>query len=169
MYKIFSVTLLLLLSNACSNYNSQQDIEFKAKAERFFRGVYGGDPTVVDDLAGNDIIVSYPVFERLFNTQVIHGQEAVKDFATGFGKRWVDVKIIIHETVAEDSRVILIWSFEGRNVGSAEEDKPPTNQKHSWGGITFYRFNGSGKIVAEIGEESVPGPIERSTVISDSI
>jgi hypothetical protein len=138
------------------------DIELKARAERFFRGVYGGDPSVVDDLAGDDIIVSYPVFERLFNTQAIRGQEAVKDFAAGFGKRWVDVQITIHETVVEDNKVILIWSFQGQNVGSAEEGKPPTNQKHSWGGITFYRFDGTGKIVAEIGEESAPGPIERS-------
>jgi hypothetical protein len=37
----------------------------------------------------------------------------------------------------------------------------PTNEEHSWGGITLYRFDEEGKIVAEIGEESAPGPLER--------
>jgi hypothetical protein len=139
------------------------------QAELFFRGVYGGDPSIVDKLASDGIIVSYPIFERLFNTKAIHGQKAVKDFATGFSKRWADIKIIIHESVTENNKVVLIWSFEGRNVGSVQEGEVPTNQRQRWGGITFYRFDDNGKIISEIGEESIPGPFERSEAFRDSI
>ena len=135
----------------------------KALAERFLRGVYGGDPSVVDDLADDDIVSSYPIFERLFNTPVIRGREAVKRFATGFGNRWVDAQITIHEAVAEGDRVVFLWSFRARNVGSSQQDEPLTDQEHSWGGITLFRFNRSDKIVAEIGEESTPGPVGRVT------
>ena len=34
-------------------------------------------------------------------------------------------------------------------------------REYSWGGITLFHFNESGKIIAEIGEESSPGPFER--------
>jgi hypothetical protein len=112
-------------------------------------------------LAGDDIVVSYPIFEKLFNTSAIRGREAVKDFATGFCERWEGARVTIHEAVVEKDRVVLVWSFRARNVGSAQPDVAPTNQEHSWGGITLYRFDGEGKIVAEIGEESAPGPVER--------
>jgi hypothetical protein len=148
MQRYVLAALLPLLVSACGDAGGDVASERKALAERFFRGVYACDPSVVDDLAGDDIVVSYPIFEKLFNTSAIRGREAVKDFATG-------------EAVVEKDRVVLVWSFRARNVGSAQPDVAPTNQEHSWGGITLYRFDGEGKIVAEIGEESAPGPVER--------
>ncbi|MHA2092839.1 MAG: nuclear transport factor 2 family protein [Candidatus Kariarchaeaceae archaeon] len=135
----------------------------KVLAEQFFRGVYGGDPSVVDTLASDDIVLSYPIFKKLFNSPSIRGRQAVKEFATGFGNRWTDTLITIHEVIAEGDRVVLVWSFKARNVGSEKQDDVDNSQEHSWGGITLFRFNKSGKIVAEIGEESEPGPIERVT------
>ncbi len=151
----------LLLLSACSNTTANTEAEYKARAERFFQGVYGCDPSVVDDLAGDDIVVSYPIFEKLFNAPAIRGREAVNNFATGFCSRWADAQITFHEAVAEGDRVVLVWSFRARDIGSAQQDVPPTNEEHSWGGITLFRFDGAGKIVAEIGEESEPGPVER--------
>jgi hypothetical protein len=135
--------------------------ERKALAERFLRGVYGGDPTVVDDLAAEDVVSSYPVFERLFGTPCIRGRAALKEFATGFGQRWADGQITIHEAVAAGDSVVLVWEFRARRVAAASEEPPPTDQVHHWGGITFFRFNASGKIVLELGEESAPGPVAR--------
>ena len=132
-----------------------------AAAERFFRGVYGGDPSVVDALASEEIVSTYPIFASLFNTPVIRGRAAVRRFASGFSERWVDPHIVVHEAVGNDTAVVLVWSFRGRNVGSSRPERRPTNQEHSWGGITLYRFDAAGKIVAEIGEESEPGPMER--------
>jgi ketosteroid isomerase-like protein len=156
-----ALLLPLIVFAAGSSAGGNVASERKAIAERFFRGVYACDPTVVDDLAGDDIVVSYPIFEKLFDTSAIRGRKAVKDFATGFCERWEDARITIHEAVVEGDRVVLVWSFQARNVGSAQPNVAPTNEEHSWGGITLYRFDEGGKIVAEIGEESAPGPLER--------
>lgn len=132
----------------------------KVLAQRFFRAVYGGDTSVIDELASAEIVMSYPVFERLFNSPVLQGREAVKAFAVGFSSRWDEVQITVHEALAEGDQVVLVWRFEARNVGRIQ-GREPDNEIHSWGGMTLYRFNHLGEIVAEIGEESTPGPIER--------
>jgi hypothetical protein len=133
----------------------------KALAEQFLHGVYGGNPSIIDELASDDIVSSYPVFLRLFNAPSIRGREALKKFVVGFAERWSDPQITIHEAVAEEDRVVLIWSFRATRVDSSKKDDPTTNLEHRWGGITLFRFDSSGRIVAEIGEESEPGPIER--------
>lgn len=133
----------------------------KTAAERFMRGVYGNDPSVVDELATADIIISYPVFQNVFGTPAIRGREAAKKFVERFASKWADGRITIDEAVSEGNSVVLIWSFRARNVGSLGPDAPPTNEEHSWGGITLYRFNEAGKITEETGEESAPGPIQR--------
>ena len=127
------------------------------------KGIYGCNPSVVDSLAEDDVFISYPIFEKLFKTSAIRGRIAVKKFAEGFCSRRTDFHITIHESIAEKDKVILIWSFRARNIGSVNPDVEPSNKEHSWGGITLFRFNEAGKIIAEIGEESTPGPIERST------
>ena len=138
-------------------------VTHKTKAEQFFRGIYGCDPSVVDALASADIVSSYPIFEQLYNVTAFRGSEAVKDFATGFCSRWTDAHFIFHEAVAEGDKVVLVWSFRARfsGSGSNQQGGPPINQEQSWGGITLFRFNEEGKIVAEVGLESTPGPMER--------
>jgi predicted esterase len=148
-----------------TDLSASSTVNYIADAQRWFRGVYGSDPSVVDELAAEDVIVSYPIFQKLFGRPVISGQEAVKDFAVGFSKRWVETEVTFHETVVQDDQVVLIWSFKGRGVGSAIDDLKPTNEIHRRGGITLIRFNDQGKIVAEIGEESEPGPIERLSTV----
>jgi hypothetical protein len=161
MQKKSWIAIPLLLLVTCSSEGTSVDSDRKALAERFFRGVYGGDPSVVDDLAGAEIVVSYPIFQEMFETPAIRGRAAVRDFASGFGQRWADASITFHEAVVEKDRVVLVWSFRARSVGSSQPNNPPSNEEHAWGGITLYRFDTNGKIVAEIGEESVPGPVAR--------
>lgn len=136
-------------------------MNYKSLAMKWFEGVYGSNPSVVDELAAENVIVSYPIFQKLYGRPIVSGKEAVRDFAVGFGRSWVETEVTFHETVVQDNQVVLIWSFKGRNVGSPSEDIKPTNKIQSWGGITLIRFNPEGRIVAEIGEESEPGPIER--------
>jgi PBP1b-binding outer membrane lipoprotein LpoB len=64
MQRYSCIAILLLLLIGCSSERVGTDSERKAVAERFFRGVYGGNPTVVDELAGPDIVVSYPIFQE---------------------------------------------------------------------------------------------------------
>ena len=66
-----------------------------------------------------------------------------------FCQRWTDAQISIHDTVAEGDRVVFLWSFQARPVGAPDTDPPS-----GWGGITLFRFDEAGKIVAEVGEES---------------
>ena len=159
MIKLFSIVMLMFLLNGCSRLGNKQ--ELKTIAERYFCGIYGCDSTVVDDLAADNITISYPIFQKIFNKPAIRGRDAVKHFSSHFCSRWNEAKITFHETVAESSKVVLIWSFKARNVGALQPDVPPTGEVKSSGGITLIRFNKAGKIEAEIGEESEPGPIER--------
>lgn len=158
MYKYLCLIILLFLIYGCRKVNE----EHKISAEKFFRGVYGCNPSVVDNLAADNIYITYPIFEELFNTPKIKGRKAVKDFVTGFCNRWKDAQINIHESIAEANEVVLIWSFKARRVISSSNGTDSTGHMQSWGGITLYRFNDEGKISAEIGEESAPGPFERS-------
>jgi len=135
--------------------------ERKVIAERFMRGVYGGDPSVVDELAAADIVISYPIFQKIYDAPSIRGHEAVRNFVAHFASQWADCRLTIDEAVAEENSVVLVWSFSARNVGALDVDTPATQREHSWGGITLYRFNDEGKVAAEIGEESGPGPMAR--------
>ncbi len=162
MCSLVAVVVFTLSAFQAQAGNAEPDP--KELAERFFRGVYACDPSVVDDLASEDVIVSYPILQRLFGVPSIRGREAVRAFATGFCERWADAQVTIHEAIAEGDRVVLVWSFRARNVGTADKDRQPTNEEHSWGGISLYYFDEAGRIRAEIGEESEPGPFERATL-----
>lgn len=133
----------------------------KARVERYIRGVYGGDPSVVDELAGDEIVSSYPIFTELFGAPTVRGREAMKQFVNRFGSRWTQARLSVHEAIEEGDRVVLVWSFRARRRGAGGQGQPPTDKEHRWGGITLFRFNSEGKIVAEIGEESSPGPFAR--------
>lgn len=148
------------LFSACeTSKNTNQ--EQKKLAEQLFRSVYGGDPSQIDSLVSNDVVSSYPIFEQLFGTKAIRGREALKNFAIGFGERWNDTKVTVHEAIAEDESVVLIWSFSAKRMTTEQDSSEVAVQEYSWGGITLFRFNESDKIIAEIGEESTPGPIKR--------
>ncbi|MCW8810103.1 MAG: nuclear transport factor 2 family protein [Ignavibacteriaceae bacterium] len=163
MYKyLFAATLIYLLGG-CKSIDVNKEMEYRTTAEKFIRGEYGCSPEVVDEFADDSIFVSYPVFQKLFNTPAIRGRDSVKHFAEGFCKRWKDGKITIHSSVVEGNQVVFIWSFRAISVGSVLPDADSANQEESWGGITLFRFNKDGKIIAEIGEESTPGPFARST------
>ncbi len=137
------------------------DDDLRQVAERYFRGVYGGDSAVVSELAGEDVVCTYPIFASLFGAPAIRGRAAVAAFARRFGARWADARITIHESVAEAGRVVLIWSFRARQREGGGGPGAPAAPEQAWGGITLFRFDAAGKIVAEIGEESAPGPVGR--------
>jgi len=159
LFRLSLTATLVLLLIGCTRPDGTQ--ERKAAAQQYFRGVYGCDSSVVDRLCADDIAVSYPVFQKLFNTPVLRGRDAVRHFASGFCSRWTDATVTFHDVIADSNNVVLVWSFQGRNVGSSRSDVPPSGQLERWGGITLIRFNEAGRIEAEVGEESEPGPFER--------
>lgn len=152
---------LLLVAGCTDDASSVETEERIAAAKRFLGGVYGGDLPAVEELAAPDIVISYPIFQEIFDTPAIRGRDAVTEFARRFASRWEDARITVDEVVADGNKVVLVWSFSARAAGSAASDQPNREELTSWGGITFYRFDASGKIELEVGEESTPGPFGR--------
>ena len=54
--------------------------DLKDLAMRFIVGAYEGNTSVVDELAADDIISTYPIFMKLFNTPVLRGVEAYRNY-----------------------------------------------------------------------------------------
>lgn len=136
------------------------DAKRKTLAVDFLRGIYTGDPSVVDQIAAPDIVVSYPIFDEIFKTPAIRGRDAVRDFAIGFGKRWIDANVTVRQAMADGDGVVLVWEFQARSANPDNSGDAKSTTK-AWGGVTLYRFNESDQIMLELGEESTPGPAAR--------
>lgn len=160
MHRLPFLTAFLFVLIGCEHDRVDVDAERKKLAVEFVRGIYTGDPSVVDKTAAPDIVVSYPIFSEIFDTPALEGRDAVRRFATGFGERWIDGKVTVHRAVADGDTVVLVWDFEARNAMTAA-DGDAAGKKEAWGGITVYRFNPSNQIELELGEESTPGPLAR--------
>ncbi len=136
-------------------------IEMVRRAESLFRSVYeGGNMAVIENLASAEIVSSYPIFEQIFGEKAIHGKEAYKQFAIRFNAKWKNCRVTIDETICQGNKVVLVWSFSAQSVDESEQNNA-TDHQQNWGGITLFRFDESGKIIEEIGEESNPGPYGR--------
>ncbi len=147
---------LVLITSVCHVSSADPKSEHIVIAERYFRGVYTSDLSVVDDLVAEDITVSYPIFESLFGSPTLQGREAVRSLVTWFEQRWADTQIEFIETVSEGDRVVLMWSLRARYIVPLERDQQAINPEHIWSGISLFRFDNAGKIVEEIGYESKP-------------
>ena len=160
MWILLLVMAVLLPLNACSADKSDLEATRKQIAIDFLLGEYSGDLAVVDRLAAPEIVVSYPVFEEIFDSASIRGRQAVRDFAAGFAKRWIDRELTIYQVVAQGDTVVVVWGFRARYAGSDSPDDT-SEADSSWGGVTLFRFNSKDQIAFEIGEESSPGPSGR--------
>ena len=152
--------VLLTLATGCSSQDQSEERN-KNRAIAFFRGVYGGDPSVITEFAAEDISLSYPIFQTLFKSPVVVGKEAVMSFAERFSTKWKEPEIIIEEAIADRNVVVMVWSFRARDAFAETSNQSNSDQKKSWGGISIFHFNDAGKILTEYGEESEPGPAER--------
>ncbi len=161
MFKKFliGISFILLLASCKEDHNTNK--QHKDLAVQFFRDVYGGESSKTDSMISDDIVVSYPIFEQIYGKKAIRGRKAFQNFTKHFAETWKDARITIHDTIAEGNQVVVLWSFSGRKVNAGPQLDSTSGQQQNWGGITLYRFNESGKITAEIGEESFPGPFER--------
>jgi hypothetical protein len=147
------MTIGLLVATAPAIQSAPAAQSLGAVAERYFRGVYGCNPAVVEELASPDIVVTYPIFQSLFGKPALRGRAAVEAFAEHFCRKWANPELVLHDTVSDERRVVLVWSFSARDTEAA-----PGEDASEWGGISLFRFDAEGHITAEIGEESAPGP-----------
>ncbi|MGW8314844.1 MAG: nuclear transport factor 2 family protein [Bacteroidales bacterium] len=150
--KSFFFISLVGLMMACQS-GSPSDEKHKEIAELYLRSLYGGNTEELDEIAAGDVVSTYPIYEEILGEAAIRGKESLKEFSTGFAQRWTDRELTIHESVAEGNDVVMVWSFKAIWTESGEES--------GWGGITLIRFDESGKVILEAGEESEPGPSGR--------
>lgn len=163
--KLIFILIATALIAGCTQSQSVQIDSLKSSAKAYFSGMYGGNPSVIADLAAEDIQISYPIFQELFDSPVIEGNQAVKDFAKRFAQKWKNPKFSFNQVIAEENTVVLLWSFSATDPTKNSEGNTLGGGRTSWGGITIIQFNEQGKISREIGEESSPGPCAR---ISDT-
>ena len=156
---ILIVLVLCSLSACKTKKETKQKPEMLA--EQLFHNVYSGDLARIDSLVSDDMVASYPIFEKLFGTKAIRGREAYKKYAAHFNQVWTDAQITVNEAVTENKSVVLVWSFSAVRTKTTPDSSVVAGKKYSWGGITLFHFNDSGKINLETGEESSPGPIAR--------
>lgn len=157
MFCLFGLSLLC----GCQSLSVENHEDQKTAAKRYFQGVYSGNTSVVDELASEGIAMSYPIFQTLFNKQVLIGKDAVKTFTERFGVKWKHPRITIHETIEGHNTVVLVWSFQAIDTFHDSASANDIDAEHRWGGISVIKFNSNGRIVSEFGEESEPGPIAR--------
>ncbi len=150
------VSISLLVGLASASQAAPAESSLTGVAERYFRGLYGCNPAVVEELASPDIVVTYPVFASLFGKPALRGRDAVTAFAEHFCRKWANAEVVFHDAVSDERRVVLLWSFSARDT-----EAEPGQAASAWGGISLLRFDAKGKITAEIGEESTPGPMGR--------
>jgi hypothetical protein len=152
-----TVLSLLLAVVACSTGEVSSVEDHAATAESFFRSVYGCASESLEELANPNVVVSYPIFDTLYDTPVIRGRAAVLEFSRSFCRRWGETSISVDEVINDDDRVVLVWSFSAGDQRA--EDSSQARQ--SWGGISVFSFDDSGRVIQEVGEESSPGPTAR--------
>jgi steroid delta-isomerase-like uncharacterized protein len=105
---------------------------------------------VVDELAGADLVVSYPVLPA-----PARGREAFKQLLTQFHAAFPDIQFTVEDSIAEGDRVVVRWTARGTHRGDLL-GIPATGKPVSWTRISVYRIL-DGKIVEERGEEDALG------------
>ncbi|GAB1262288.1 nuclear transport factor 2 family protein [Aurantivibrio plasticivorans] len=148
----------LVLVCAANSASAASEAQRIATAKRFFQGVYSSDSSVVDELASENITISYPAFEQLFGKPALNGREDVRGLVTWFPTWWSVTQIDFPETMADGDKVFLKWRLVANYMGPIREDQKHIDPAHIWEGITLFRFDESGKIVEEVGFESEPQP-----------
>lgn len=119
-------------------------------AKRFIHIWGDGDLQLIDELADPQIEVAYPVLPR-----TIRGSRLFKRIMEGFRSSFPDSSLRIEETMAEDDRVLVRWTFSGTQSGPLLSFSA-SGKKVTWTGMTVYHFR-EGRIARELGEEDMLG------------
>lgn len=156
--------ILLLSQYLFSCRNSRENTADRSELARtFFEAVYTGQLDKADSLMADSMISSYAIFQQMINKSTLKGREAYLSFQEGFNERWKDRSVFIHETIAEERDVCIMWSFSATwaNLDTSIRVPFEFGKEYSWGGISIVSFDDSDKVIREVGEESNPGPFSR--------
>lgn len=149
------IVVLAVVASGCADPGADPE----EAAQRFFRAVYGCTGEALDSIAIAEVRMSYPIFAERLGAPVLVGHDAVQDFSSSFCQRWSEPEVTIHRVISDPGIVVLVWSYSAM----ASADSGAGGSRSSWGGISVFEMDESGRVISEYGEESTPGPVARMT------
>jgi steroid delta-isomerase-like uncharacterized protein len=129
-------------------------------ARRFIEEVLNtGDWSHADEILTNDVVMHHPSAP-----EPIRGRDAVQGFLGMFRTGMPDLTLGVDGVAAGGEHVAVRWHAHGTH---SEEmfGIPPTNRGIDIHGISFFRFDDSGKIIEDWVEENTLGVLQQLGVV----
>jgi alpha-beta hydrolase superfamily lysophospholipase/predicted ester cyclase len=141
----------------------------KAIVTRWFTEYwYNLDPSIVDELAAEDLVFSYPLHGEL------HGREPVKQTILELREAFPDMSFdVVGDLIAEGEYVVGRWKGGGTHTGPAFSKLPlgalqaASGKRISFSGTTIYRVV-NGKVTEEIGQEQALNVLQQLGVVASA-
>ena len=108
-----------------------------------------GDLSVIDEFVAADLV------DHTAPPDLQHVNQSLKQLALIWRKAFADLKVTVHEIVAEGDLVVIAWSGGGTHTGELM-GIPPTGKTGYMTGITFNRMQ-DGRIVERWGNNDQAG------------
>ncbi len=127
----------------------------KRIVEKWFNAVWGEtySPSVIDELAADEIVMQYPIHGRL------HGIEDIKGMLGRLRAAFPDLAFeVVGEILADKNYVFGRWQEGGTHTGPEFSDLPAgkldknSGKSINFSGMTIFKVE-DGKTLEEIGEE----------------
>jgi steroid delta-isomerase-like uncharacterized protein len=122
--------------------------ENKAIVKRIVQEIWnGGNLDLADELIAPDYV------DNVSGTGSQVGPNGFKEAVNGVRDAFPDFVITINDMIAEDDKVVLVWTFIGTHKGELMGIEP-TDKLIEFDGIYLYRFK-DGKLVERSGKRDM--------------
>ena len=131
-----------------------------ATARSFIEDVLNtGDWSRAGELLSDDVVMYHPSAP-----EPIRGLGAVQGFLSQFRDGMPDLRLTVDDVAGEDGRVAARWHAQGTHTNEMF-GLPPTNKVIEIHGISFFRFDDSGKIAEDWVEENTLSVMQQLGVV----
>ena len=100
-----------------------------------------GKLEVADEILTPDFVLRNPILP----SELIHGPEGVKKFASLVGESSPEFQIIHHDTISKGDKVMIRWTFTGV-IKKEMLGIPPSSEPVTITGFDLFRITTDGKI-----------------------
>lgn len=129
-------------------------------ARRFIEDILNtGDWSSAGELLSDDMVMHHPSAP-----EPIRGRDGVQGFLAQFRAGMPDLTLDVDDVAGHDERVAIRWNAHGTNTGEMF-GIPPTNNRIEIHGISFFRFDQTGKIVEDWVEENTLSVLQQLGVV----
>lgn len=131
-----------------------------ATARRFIEEVLDtGDWSNADEILSADVVMHHPSAP-----EPIRGRDAVQGFLSQFRTGMPDLRLTVEDIAGGDGSVAARWRAHGTHTNEMF-GVPPTNRGIDIQGISFFRFDDSGKIVEDWVQENTLSVLQQLGVV----